>query len=82
MVRFGTELAIDSIDALPLPWPNSGDYEFYLGPTTGEEGEAKQKTGNLVHLCPAHSQFSRGILLHGLKCDSELGRAILCCFRR
>lgn len=56
MVNFGTELAIDNIDALPLPWPNSGDHEFYLGPTAVEEGEAKQKTGNLVHLCPAHSR--------------------------
>lgn len=55
MVHFGTELAIDNIDAFPLLWPSSGYHEFYLGPAAVEEGEAKQKTGNLVHLNPAHS---------------------------
>ena len=55
VVNFGTELAIDNIAALSLLWPNSGDHEFYLGPTAVEEGEAKQKTENLVHRSPAHS---------------------------
>lgn len=56
VVNFGTELAIDNIDALPLLWPNSGDHEFYLGPTAVENRKQReQKTGNLVHRSPAHS---------------------------